>query len=106
LIELFDTSSRLVADAGAIVTPTMILSAGRDWVVKKRPQHVFFDRLSSSVKEFREYREMSHAIFHELGREKVFTDVSQFLRDAFDRPSKGVSLVNADAAGYTRREYD
>ena len=33
LLDLHDTANRLVADAGAIHTPTLMLGAGRDWVV-------------------------------------------------------------------------
>src|SRR2546430_8879141 len=34
LLDLHDTSTRLVADAGAIHVPTLLLAAGSDWVVR------------------------------------------------------------------------
>ena len=34
LLDLYDTSTRLMADAGAITVPTLMLTAGADWVVK------------------------------------------------------------------------
>jgi alpha-beta hydrolase superfamily lysophospholipase len=33
LLDLHDTSKRLLADAGAIQTPTLMIGAGKDWVV-------------------------------------------------------------------------
>src|SRR5438477_12686947 len=50
LLDLNDTADRLVADAGAIQTPTLMIGAGRDWVVSLKAQREFFDRLSSSPK--------------------------------------------------------
>src|SRR5262245_51401503 len=36
LTELFDVSTRLIEDAGAIRVPTLLLTSGSDWVVRKR----------------------------------------------------------------------
>ena len=41
---------RLVADAAAIRVPTLLLSAGADWVVDNGAQRQFFERLSSTDK--------------------------------------------------------
>jgi alpha-beta hydrolase superfamily lysophospholipase len=51
LLDLHDTANRLVADAGAIQTPTLMIGAGRDWVVSLKAQVEFFNRLSSPLKE-------------------------------------------------------
>jgi len=45
LLDLHDTSTRLIADAGAITVPTLLLAAGSDWVVKLAAQKEFFNRL-------------------------------------------------------------
>src|SRR3989442_13116420 len=42
LLDLHDTATRLVADAGAIQTPTLMIGAGRDWVVSLKAQREFF----------------------------------------------------------------
>jgi alpha-beta hydrolase superfamily lysophospholipase len=47
LLGLHDLSTRIMADAGAITTPTLIVSAGSDWVVKNSAQREFYERLSS-----------------------------------------------------------
>jgi len=36
LLDLHDTSTRILADAGAITTPMLLLGAGSDWVVTLR----------------------------------------------------------------------
>src|SRR5262249_25774635 len=51
LLDLYDTATRLMADAGAINVPTLLLGAGNDWVVKLSAQQRFFDGLSSPVKD-------------------------------------------------------
>ena len=50
LLDLYDTSTRLLADAGAITVPTLMFEAGTDWVVKPAASRKFFGRLSSKVK--------------------------------------------------------
>ena len=55
LLDLHDTANRLVADAGAIQTPTLMIGAGRDWVVSLKAQREFFNRLSSPLKEMEIY---------------------------------------------------
>src|SRR5438876_6889448 len=55
LLDLQDTADRLVADAGAIQTPTLMIGAGRDWVVSLKAQREFFNRLSSPLKEMEIY---------------------------------------------------
>ena len=52
LLDLHDTSKRLLADAGAIQTPTLMIGAGKDWVVSLKAQQEIFDRLSSTHKRF------------------------------------------------------
>lgn len=106
LLDLFDTSQRLVADAGAIVVPTLVISAGADWVVNNATQRLFFERLSSPVKRFEEMPGFHHAIFHEKERAKLCKLVGDFVRERFAVPAERRSLVEADQKGYTREEYD
>src|SRR5206468_693421 len=71
LLDLHDTAKRLVADAGAITTPTLMLSAGNDWIVSLNAQRKFFDRLSSATKAMEVYPGARHALFHDLNRATV-----------------------------------
>ncbi len=68
LLDLHDTSTRLLADAGAITVPTLVLAAGADWVVKVSAQREFFEGLSSPVKRMEVLPGFYHAIFHEKDR--------------------------------------
>jgi len=105
LLDLYDTSTRLIADAGAISTPTLMLVAGTDMVVDPAPQRQFFERLSSLVKELEVLPGFYHAIFHETRRAEVFALVSSFLSRQFETRAQVPSLIRADEAGYTRAEY-
>ena len=106
LLDLHDTATRLVADAGAIRTPTLMIGAGRDWVVSLKAQREFFKRLSSPLKEMEIYPAAYHAIFHDQDRELVVQRMHKFIRERFAEPVTQPSLLNADQAGYTRDEYE
>lgn len=107
LLDLHDTGARLVADAGAIRTPVLLLSAGADFVVKNSVQRSFFERLSSSDKEMILLPEFHHAIFHEKDRKIVVDHVRKFANRLFSNPpAKLPSLLDADRSGYTKDEFD
>lgn len=106
LLDLYDTSTRLIADAGAITTPTMMLTAGADWVVKVSPQQTFFDRLSSTTKEIHHLPDFGHAVFHEKERQLAVSKVRDFVVRCFAQPPQRISLVEADQRGFTKNEFD
>jgi alpha-beta hydrolase superfamily lysophospholipase/SAM-dependent methyltransferase len=106
LLDLHDTSMRLIADAGAITTPTLMLTAGADWVVKPGAQQKFFDRLSSPVKRMESLPGFYHAVFHEKERQIVVTKARQFIQECFARPPQRIALLDADKRGFTRDEFD
>ena len=106
LLDLFDTSTRLLADAGAITVPTLMLAAGSDWVVKPSAHQEFFRKLSSPVKQMEIFPGFYHAVFHEKGREALIEKVRGFIQERFSLPPERASLLDADKGGYTRQEYD
>ncbi len=106
LLDLYDTSTRLIADAGAITVPTLMLTAGADWVVKLSAQQEFMDRLSSPVKRVESLPGFYHAIFHEKNRQFVVTKVREFVRECFARPPQRGTLLDADKRGFTKNEFD
>lgn len=106
LLDLHDTSTRLLDDAGAIHVPTLVLGAGTDWVVKLSAQRQFFDRLSSPVKRMEVFAGFNHAIFHEKERNRVFEKCREFIVERFAAPPATPSLLDADQRGFTRTEYD
>src|SRR5215472_3561433 len=106
LLDLHDTAKRLVADAGAIQTPALMIGAGKDWVVSLKAQQKFFDRLSSTHKRFEIFPDAYHAIFHETNRRDVIGIVREFVRDCFAKPPTTPSLLDADKSGYTAHEHE
>jgi len=106
LLGLHDTATRIVADAGAIRTPTLVLVAGSDWVVKAAPQKRFFESLSSPMKELAVYPGFYHAIFYEKDRLQPIAKAREFILKAFEGEPSFSSLLDADKEGYTKREYD
>src|SRR5205807_5299524 len=79
LLDLHDTAKRLVADTGAIQTPTLMIGAEKDWVVSLKAQRKFFYRLSSTEKRFEIFPASYHAIFHETNRHRVVDLVREFI---------------------------
>ncbi|MGH8093075.1 MAG: bifunctional alpha/beta hydrolase/class I SAM-dependent methyltransferase [Chthoniobacterales bacterium] len=106
LLDLHDTARRLVADAGAIHVPTLMLAAGRDYVVALEAQREFFHRLSAPLKRMHVFPAMYHAIFHEKDRAQVIARVREFVLERFSQPPFTVSLRQADQYGYTWEEYE
>lgn len=106
LLDMYDASTRLMADAGAICTPTLMLSGGSDWVVRQRPQRRFFDDLASPRKEFERYNGFYHSVLQERERDRPIARIRDFLERAFDEPAETPSLLDADKHGYTRRAAD
>ena len=106
LLDLHDTARRLLADAGAIQVPTLLLAAGRDWVVSLGAQRQFFDRISSPVKRMHVFPAMYHAIFHEQDRAQVIERTRAFILERFAETRSVVSLREADRYGYTWEEYE
>lgn len=106
LLELHDTATRVMADAGAIETPTLVLSGGSDWVVKNSAQRQFYEGLSSAKKQMEYYPGFFHAILYEKDRAKPINDARAFLMESFERDMDRSALVRADQGGYTRTEYD
>ena len=106
LLDLHDTAKRLVADAGAIQTPTLMIGAGKDWVVSLQRQQKFFDRLSSTEKRFEIFPNAYHAIFHETDRSDVVDLVREFISEQFGKKTTTPSLQAADKSGFTFSEYE
>jgi alpha-beta hydrolase superfamily lysophospholipase len=106
LLDLHDTSTRLLADGGAITTPVLMLSAGSDWVVKLGAQKKFYDGLSSAIKGMEVFPATYHAVFHERNRAEIIGKARQFILDRFAEEPPPVSLLDADQQGYTKNEYE
>ena len=106
LVSMHDTADRLVRDAGTIQTPTLVLSAGRDVVVRMKEQRAFFDRLGSPRKRYRLFDEGRHDLLHDLNRESVLSEISEMICRESARSSAANDAASADRFGYTAQEYE
>lgn len=106
LVALYSTATRIIADAQAIRVPTQVLISGSDWVVHRKPQDQFFERLGSTVKERHEFPGFFHDTLGEKDRHLPIGKLREFLLRMFDRPPAPPHLLNADREGHTKREFD
>lgn len=106
LLALYSTADRLIEDAAAIQVPTQILISGADFVVHHKPQHEFYARLGSRVKEVHTFQGFYHDTLGERDRAPAIAKVRGFLEKCFADTPPRASLLGADQAGYTKDEYD
>ncbi len=92
LINLADSGKRLVEDAAAIDTPTLILAAEKDKVVFNKDQKLFFDRLDTDIKEYEVLPDFFHGILFETDKELVYNKIKDFAKRSFSSPIKKVNL--------------
>lgn len=83
LIDLLDAGKRIVEDAAAITTPTLLLSASDDYVVKDNMQKRFFIDISSEKKQFVKLDGFYHGLLFDTGRERVYDCIADFMRLSF-----------------------
>lgn len=99
LLDLHDTSKRILADASAIHVPTLTISAGSDWVVSNRAIENFHQRLSSPVKQYLISSGKYHDLIHEDGREGIAREISDFLFSEAVQDHRRVDLKQAHKRG-------
>lgn len=104
LLGLYEAAERVVQDAQAITVPTQLLISGADWVVHHQPQHDFFERLSSPVKEKIELPGFFHDTLGERDRAPAVAKVRAFIQNVFEHPSEPLNLLHADETGPTADE--
>ncbi len=83
LTTLLDAGRRVVADAQAIVVPTLVLSATSDYVVDSRVQGDFFANLSSPLKRFIPLEGFYHGILYEEGAQQAVDAIGAFMEESF-----------------------
>ncbi|MBI2215576.1 MAG: bifunctional alpha/beta hydrolase/class I SAM-dependent methyltransferase [Acidobacteria bacterium] len=106
LLALYETAERIVADANAITVPVQMLISGDDWVVHHGPQHEFFAKLGSPVKEQHVIPGFFHDTLGERDRAPVLERVKTFVRARFAVPRPFVDLTDAHRSGATKEESD
>ncbi len=106
LLSLYETSERIIEDAAAITIPTQLLISGADWVVHDKPQHQFYERLGSTIKERHILDGFYHDTLGEQDRKKALDKAREFIEQRFDESFSRPRLIDADKSGFTRYEAD
>lgn len=104
LLGLYDTAERIVADAQAIQVPTQVLISGADFVVHRKPQELFYERLGTARKEKHILPGFFHDTLGERGRDKAIACARRFIGQCFTEPPVQPSLLAADRIGLTCAE--
>jgi alpha-beta hydrolase superfamily lysophospholipase/ubiquinone/menaquinone biosynthesis C-methylase UbiE len=106
LLELYEAAGRVVADARAITVPTQVLISGRDFVVRRAPQHQLLENLGGAIKERHVLPGFYHDTLGERDRAKALEKVRAFITARFAEPPVVADVRRADLSGYTRDEAD
>lgn len=106
LLGLHDAGTRLMADAGAITLPVLILSSGADFVVKQSAQREFYNGLSNPRKEMQTFPGFFHDTFNELDNHLPINKARIFIQDVFQRDLERPDLRNSDQSGHTKVEFE
>lgn len=104
LLALYETAERVVADSQAITIPTQLLISGADWVVHHGPQHDFFGRLGTPLKEKHILDGFFHDTLGEANRKPAVDKVRDFILRRFEEAPQRVDLRQADHHGATFEE--
>ncbi|MCD8179222.1 MAG: bifunctional alpha/beta hydrolase/class I SAM-dependent methyltransferase [Tannerellaceae bacterium] len=103
LVDLLDGGKRIVEDAGAIHVPTLVIAAGKDYVVQKKAQKQFYVRLESRHKEFIELKGVFHGLLFEKERGVVYDHIQRFAEQSFAWQRAELTL---EPDRFSRDEYD
>jgi len=99
LLGLYEAADRVVADAQAITTPTLLLISGADWVVHKKPQIDFFRRLGTTEKKLVQLDGFYHDTLGERDRYLAIQPMRNFLLSCFETPFSRLDLSGSDKSG-------
>ena len=99
LLGLHAAGQRIVDDAAAITVPTQLFISGSDWVVREQPQRLFFERLSSPVKEMQRLPGFFHDTLGERDRAPVVAEMRRFVDAVFATGAGPVDVRDADRRG-------
>lgn len=103
LIDLAKAGKRLVEDAEAIDTPTLILAAEKDHVVFNKEQKIFHDKLDTDLKKYEVLPGFFHGILFDTGKEKVYDKIVEFAEECFGRVPK---LPTLSSDRFSVKEYE
>jgi len=96
LLDLYRTAERIVSDAAAITLPTQLLVSGEDYVVHRKPQLDFYQRLRSPLKELHVLPGLYHDTLGERDRHIAFDKMRAFIDTLYAMPPQRFDYQNED----------
>ncbi|MHA7847988.1 bifunctional alpha/beta hydrolase/class I SAM-dependent methyltransferase [Serratia sp. D1N4] len=96
LLDLYRTAERIVSDAAAITLPTQLLISGEDYVVHRKPQLDFYQRLRSPIKELHVLPGFYHDTLGERDRQIAFDKMRAFIGTLYAMPPQRFDYQNED----------
>lgn len=101
LLGLYDASQRIVDDAYHIYVPTQVLLSGQDFVVFRKPQLEFYQKLPHANKELHILDGFYHDTLGEKNREIALQKIRRFIHYHFEQPIQTTDLLEADKVGFS-----
>jgi alpha-beta hydrolase superfamily lysophospholipase/SAM-dependent methyltransferase len=108
LVDMADTSRRIVQTAAAVDTPVLMLVADQDYVVKLGPQKTYFDGLASPLKRWVALKNCRHAVFYESEpvRREAIAQCRDFIKACIDLPVPSPQrMLTADVDSASAKVY-
>lgn len=96
LLDLYKTADRIVSDAAAITLPTQLLISGKDYVVHRKPQIDFYQRLRNPQKELHVLPGFYHDTLGEKDRHLAFDKMRGFIDSLYATPAQRFDYSNED----------
>lgn len=99
LLGLYAASERIVNDAQNIFVPTQVLCSGSDFVVFRKPQQQFYEKLPHPRKEFHILEGFYHDTLGEKDRHIAIEKIRRFILQSFAEDYQAPDVLNADKVG-------
>ncbi|MEB3790941.1 bifunctional alpha/beta hydrolase/class I SAM-dependent methyltransferase [Acinetobacter sp. IK40] len=99
LLGLYAASERIVNDAQNIFVPTQVLCSGSDFVVFRKPQQQFYEKLPHPRKEFHVLDGFYHDTLGEKDRHIAIEKIRRFILQSFAEDYQAPDVLNADKIG-------
>ncbi len=80
----------MVDDAQFIITPTLVLSAGKNYVLDSNIQGDFYAKLNSNLKKFVLLKDFYHGVLYESQYMVAIEEISSFLEQSFSNNTENM----------------
>ncbi|MBR1825072.1 MAG: bifunctional alpha/beta hydrolase/class I SAM-dependent methyltransferase [Alphaproteobacteria bacterium] len=104
LLELYETSERIVADAAAIKVPLQLFVSGSDFVVHQKAVYDFYDKVGSPHKEKHILEGFYHDTLGEKNRAPVMLKMRQFIEKLYAEPLFKYDYSQEDKTGFSAQK--